>query len=285
MNKTKSKTNNPNRLLSLISNYRIYIISTVIVTILFLICLKLADSYPFGPLLPMKGDGMNQIYAKHVENIKEIKAHGLPYYNTFSSAGFTNMFAYRIYDITNPWLLLKYYLISDSMNPQITAATQWFERTLDDSANKRVSIPEAFLACDAVLTLYRNVISGLTVYPKIVEKHLNDELPFMSTENILMYCVENKGASRQDLHEAIREHSVAAAKRMKETGEANDLMDRIRNDVRFGLSEEELASCTDAKQFTGIAQYQAENFIKTYVRPMLEKNKELLDDETPEINV
>ena len=156
--------------------------------------------------------------------------------------------------------------------PAVTAATQWFERTLDDSANKRISVPEAFLAVDAVLSLYINVISGLKLYPKIIERNLNRELPFMATENILMYCVKEKGGDRQELHEAIRKHSVAAAAVVKEEGGENDLLDRILADPLFGLTKEELDSIMDVRQFVGCAAEQTEEFLSETVRPLLAAN-------------
>ncbi|HIU21077.1 MAG TPA: adenylosuccinate lyase [Candidatus Limadaptatus stercorigallinarum] len=167
---------------------------------------------------------------------------------------------------------LSRYVIVDSLNPAVTAATQWFERTLDDSANKRISVPEAFLAVDAVLSLYINVISGLKLYPKIIERNLNRELPFMATENILMYCVKEKGGDRQELHEAIRKHSVAAAAVVKEEGGENDLLDRILADPLFGLTKEELDSIMDVRQFVGCAAEQTEEFLSETVRPLLAAN-------------
>lgn len=168
---------------------------------------------------------------------------------------------------------LARYVMCDSLNPAITAATQWFERTLDDSANRRIAIPEAFLAVDAILALYNNIISGLTVYPKIIERHLNAELPFMATENILMYCVKNKGGDRQVLHEAIRTHSVAAAKVVKQEGGDNDLLSRILSDKQFGLTKQELDELLDVRAFTGMASKQVEEYLKATVDPLLEKNK------------
>ena len=167
---------------------------------------------------------------------------------------------------------LSRYVITDSLNPAVTAATQWFERTLDDSANKRISVPEAFLAVDAVLSLYINVISGLKLYPKIIERNLNRELPFMATENILMYCVKEKGGDRQELHEAIRRHSVAAAAVVKEQGGENDLLSRILNDPVFKLTREELDAIMDVKQFVGCAAEQTEEFVEGVVRPLLAAN-------------
>lgn len=164
---------------------------------------------------------------------------------------------------------LSRYVICDSLNPAITAAAQWFERTLDDSANKRISVPEAFLAVDAVLSLYINIIGGLKLYPKIIERNLNRELPFMATENILMYCVKEKGGDRQELHEAIRRHSVAAAAVVKEEGGENDLLERILADPLFNLTRGELNEITDANRFTGRAERQTEEYLAEVVRPLL----------------
>ncbi|HQD72256.1 MAG TPA: adenylosuccinate lyase [Clostridiales bacterium] len=171
---------------------------------------------------------------------------------------------------------LSRFVIATAENPAYTAATQWFERTLDDSANKRLSVPEAFLAIDGILSLYINIVKGMRVYTKMAEKHLNEELPFMATENILMYCVKNKGRDRQELHEAIREHSVAAAYNIKEYGGDNDLLQRILSDSRFGLTKEELDNILDVRRFTGRAKEQTEEFIEEYIKPILEKNKEFL---------
>jgi len=169
---------------------------------------------------------------------------------------------------------LSRYVISDLNNAAVTASGQWFERTLDDSANRRISIPEAFLAVDAVLNLYMNVISGLRVYPAVVAKHLAAELPFMATENIIMYCVREKGGDRQVLHEAIRQHSVAAAQEVKTYGRENDLLERILADSTFGLTPEEMEKLTDPATFTGLAEQQTEAFLREQVRPLLEKNRE-----------
>lgn len=168
---------------------------------------------------------------------------------------------------------LARYVIVGSLNPAITASAQWLERTLDDSANKRISTSEAFLAVDAILALYTNIIGGLTVFPKIIEKNLNRELPFMATENILMYCVKVKGGDRQVLHEAIRRHSIAAAKVVKEQGGENDLLERILQDKQFGLSKKELDELLDVKAFTGMAEQQVEEYLQGVVDPLLEKNK------------
>ena len=162
------------------------------------------------------------------------------------------------------------------MNPAMTAGTQWLERTLDDSANRRISIPEAFLAVDGILTLYINIISGVTVYPKVIEKHWNEELPFFATENILMYCTK-KGGDRQALHEAIREHSVAAGKAIKQDGASNDLLDRIAADPIFGLTRQELDELLANSCFTGMAVEQTEDYVRE-VRQVLEKNKAFLEE-------
>ena len=154
---------------------------------------------------------------------------------------------------------LARYVLADAMNPAITASTQWLERTLDDSANRRISIPEAFLAVDAILNLVINIISGCTVYPAIMERHLREELPFLATENILMRAVE-LGGDRQELHEVIREYSVETARRMKETGCANDLEDKLLADGRFKLDRETLSEILDIKKFIGMAPAQARAF-------------------------
>ncbi len=169
---------------------------------------------------------------------------------------------------------LSRFVMVDALNPALTASGQWFERTLDDSANKRMSVPEAFLAIDAILSLYINVISGVVVYPKVIEKHLNEELPFIATENILMYCVK-KGGDRQVLHEAIRQHSVEAGKQIKQNGSTNDLIKRILEDKTFHLTEEEMNMIMSAENFTGRAKEQTEEFL-IEVRKVLEENKEVL---------
>jgi len=170
---------------------------------------------------------------------------------------------------------LARYVMIDALNPAVTTATQWLERTLDDSANRRISIPEAFLAIDGILSLYINVISGGNPYPRVMEKHLTEELPFMATENILMYCVK-KGGDRQALHEAIREHSVAVAKKVKLEGCHNDLLDRILADDRFGLTEDELKGLINVKNFIGCADKQTDTFLMTCVEPVLAANRELI---------
>ncbi len=154
---------------------------------------------------------------------------------------------------------LARYVLADAMNPAITASTQWLERTLDDSANRRISIPEAFLAVDAILNLVINIISGCTVYPAIMERHLREELPFLATENILMRAVE-LGGDRQELHEVIREYSVDTARRMKETGCANDLEEKLLVDPRFKLDRETLSEILDIRKFVGMAPDQARSF-------------------------
>ena len=166
---------------------------------------------------------------------------------------------------------LSRYVICDLQNAAVTASAQWFERTLDDSANRRISIPEAFLATDAILNLYINIVRGMKVYPAVIAKHLNEELPFMSTENILMYCVKNKGGDRQALHEAIRRHSVAAAEQVKLYGRDNDLLERIKADPAFSLTDEEMAQLTDPATFTGMAERQCETFLRGTVKPVLKK--------------
>jgi len=170
---------------------------------------------------------------------------------------------------------LSRYVICDCMNTAVTASAQWLERTLDDSANRRISVPEAFLAVDGILELYLNVISNGTVYPKMAKRHLRDELPFMATENILMYCVE-KGGDRQVLHEAIRRHSVDAAKEVKLNGKDNDVLDRIVNDKIFGLTKDELEKVLSDFSFTGCAEAQTQSFIDNIVQPILNENKEYL---------
>ena len=178
---------------------------------------------------------------------------------------------------------LARYVICDTLNPAITASTQWFERTLDDSANKRISIPEGFLAVDAILELYINVVSGLVVYPKMIEKRLNDELPFMATENIMMAAVK-KGGDRQELHERIRQHSMAAGQVVKAEGKPNDLPERIAADPAFGMTLEEIRAEMVPQNFIGRAPQQVTEFLKNDVRPILDKYKDLLGLEV-EINV
>ena len=170
---------------------------------------------------------------------------------------------------------LARYVITDAMNPAITAASQWLERTLDDSANKRISVPEAFLAVDGMLTLYINVVKGGTIYPYVIKKHLDEELPFMATENIIMYCTK-KGGDRQELHEAIRQLSVAVAKKIKLEGGENDLLKRILSDSRFKLTGEELDEILDVKNFIGLAPEQTESFVADVIKPLIAANADFL---------
>lgn len=178
---------------------------------------------------------------------------------------------------------LSNYVIVNNTNPAITAATQWFERTLDDSANKRLSVPEAFLATDGILELYNNIADGLVVYPKVIEAQLMAELPFMATENILMDAVK-AGGDRQELHERIRTHSMAAAKTVKEEGKPNDLLHRIAEDSAFNISEEEISKIIKPENFTGRAEQQTLDFISEVIAPILRENSEDIGVKT-EINV
>ena len=178
---------------------------------------------------------------------------------------------------------LARYVIVDALNPAITASTQWFERTLDDSANKRISVPEAFLAVDAILSLYINVVDGLVVYDKVINQQFMREIPFMATENIMMDAVK-KGGDRQDLHEKIRVYSMEAGKTVKMEGKENNLAELIAGDPAFGLTLEEINAVMKPENFVGRAPQQVEDFLKDYVEPVLEKNKDLLGIEV-EINV
>lgn len=178
---------------------------------------------------------------------------------------------------------LANYVMSDAMNPALTAATQWFERTLDDSANKRISVSEGFLALDGLLELYLNVASGLVVYPKVIENRLKKELPFMATENILMDAVK-AGGDRQALHEKIRQHSMDAGKRVKEEGLENDLLERIADDPGFHLTQAQLSGIMQAENYVGCAPAQTTDFLETVIAPILEKNKDCLGI-TAEIHV
>lgn len=166
---------------------------------------------------------------------------------------------------------LARYVIVDALNPAITASTQWLERTLDDSANRRISIPEAFLAVDSILNIYINISSGLVVYPQMIRKHVMDELPFMVTEDILMAAVK-RGGDRQALHERIRVHSMAAAKRVKEEGLENDLIRRIAKDEAFGMDLEALEKILDPTLYVGRSSEQVKEFLQEHIRPLLEKN-------------
>ena len=178
---------------------------------------------------------------------------------------------------------LANYVMSDAMNPQITAATQWFERTLDDSANKRISVSEAFLATDAILSLYINISENLVVYPKVVRAHLMAELPFMATENIMMDAVK-AGGDRQELHERIRQLSMEAGKTVKEEGKPNDLLDRIAADPAFNISKEALQKVMKPENYVGRAPQQTTEFLDGVIKPILTQNSDLLGME-PEINV
>ena len=178
---------------------------------------------------------------------------------------------------------LSRYVMIDALNPAITSATQWFERTLDDSANKRLSIPEGFLAVDGILDLCLNVVDGLVVYPKVIEKRLMSELPFMATENIMMDAVK-AGGDRQELHEKIRELSMEAGKNVKVEGKDNNLLELIAADPAFNLTIESLQKTMDPKKYVGRAPLQVTNFLNQVIQPVLEENKELLGL-TAEINV
>ena len=178
---------------------------------------------------------------------------------------------------------LSRYVMSDLMNPYITAATQWFERTLDDSANKRLSVPEAFLAIDGILDLYMNVADGLVVYEKVIEKHIMAELPFMATENIMMDAVK-RGGDRQELHEKIRTLSMEAGRNVKERGLDNNLLELIAAEPSFGITLEELKKQMNPSKYTGRSKEQVEDFLKEVIRPILEENKAELGLEA-EINV
>lgn len=175
------------------------------------------------------------------------------------------------------------YVMIDVLNPAVTSATQWFERTLDDSANKRISIAEGFLAVDGVLDLCLNVVDGLVVYEKVIRRHLMDELPFMATENIMMDAVK-KGGDRQELHEKIRQLSMEAGANVKQNGGDNNLLELIAADESFGLSLEELEASMQPEKYTGCAEAQVDNYLENYVRPVLDENRDLLGLKA-EINV
>ena len=179
---------------------------------------------------------------------------------------------------------LARYVIADAINPAMTTSLQWFERTLDDSANKRISVAEAFLAVDAILNLYENVSANLVVHPKVIEKHIMEELPFMATENILMDAVK-RGGNRQELHERIRTHSLAAGSRVKDEGKDNDLLERIAADPAFGLSAEEVRRHLDPADYIGCCPEQVERFLKDCVQPMLDKYPDALQGTGTEIKV
>ena len=178
---------------------------------------------------------------------------------------------------------LSRYVMIDALNPAVTSATQWFERTLDDSANKRLSIPEGFLAVDGILDLCLNVVDGLVVYPKVIEKRLMSELPFMATENIMMDAVK-AGGDRQELHERIRELSMEAGRNVKEKGLDNNLLELIAADPAFNLTLDELKQTMDPAKYTGRASVQVEAYLRDVIRPLLEKNEDVLGMKA-EINV
>ncbi|MCI8885964.1 MAG: adenylosuccinate lyase [Dorea sp.] len=170
---------------------------------------------------------------------------------------------------------LSRYVMIDALNPAVTSATQWFERTLDDSANKRLSVPEGFLAIDGILDLCLNVVDGLVVYPKVIEKRLMSELPFMATENIMMDAVK-AGGDRQELHERIRELSMEAGRNVKEKGLDNNLLELIAEDPAFNLTFDELKKTMDPAKYVGRAPLQVEAYLKNVIRPLLEKNQDVL---------
>ncbi len=170
---------------------------------------------------------------------------------------------------------LARYVMVDALNPAVTSAAQWFERTLDDSANKRLSVPEAFLAVDGILDLCLNVVDGLVVYPKVIEKRLRSELPFMATENIMMDAVK-RGGNRQELHERIRELSMEAARNVKALGKENNLLELIAADPAFNMSLEDLQAAMEPSRYVGRSREQVDSFLERAVRPILEENRELL---------
>lgn len=170
---------------------------------------------------------------------------------------------------------LANYVMADVMNPMLVSSTQWFERTLDDSANKRLSVPEGFLAIDGILDLYLNVVDGLVVYPKVIEKHFMAELPFMATENIMMDAVK-AGGDRQELHEKIRQLSMEAGRNVKEKGQDNNLLELIAADPAFGLSMEELAKTMEPRRYVGRAPEQVQEFLEEVIAPVLRENQEIL---------
>ncbi len=178
---------------------------------------------------------------------------------------------------------LARYVMIDLLNPAFTAGTQWFERTLDDSANKRIAVAEAFLGVDSILNLLENICDGLVVYPKVIRQRVMNELPFMATENIMMSAVK-KGGDRQELHERLRVHSIAAGKAVKEEGLPNDLIARVCGDPAFGLAQEEAEALLQPEAFTGRAPRQVEEYLTEVIDPILEANRELLGDKA-EINV
>jgi adenylosuccinate lyase len=167
------------------------------------------------------------------------------------------------------------YVMADAMNPAMTASSQWFERTLDDSANKRISVPEAFLAVDAILNIYENVASGLVVHEKVIQRHVREELPFMATENIMMDAVK-RGGNRQELHERIRQLSLVAGSNVKDKGLENNLIDLIAQDPLFGMSREELTAHLEPSRYIGRCPEQVTEFLQGCVAPVLERCPEAL---------
>ena len=170
---------------------------------------------------------------------------------------------------------LAKFVMTISQGSGLVAATQWFERTLDDSANKRLTIPQAFLAIDSILGIWINVLDGMVVYEKMIAKHINEELPFMATEYMIMEGVKH-GGDRQELHEIIRTHSMEAAKQVKMEGKPNDLVERIVKDDKFPIDKEKLQEVLDPKNFIGFAPQQTEDFINEFAQPILDKYKDLI---------
>ena len=179
---------------------------------------------------------------------------------------------------------LARYVMADAMNPAITASTQWFERTLDDSANKRLSVPEAFLAVDAILNIYANVAAGLVVHPKVIEKHILEELPFMASENIMMDAVK-RGGDRQELHERIRVLSQEAGYQVKELGQPNNLIDLIAADPAFGMTKEELSAHLEPSHYIGRCPEQVEEFLRDEIQPVLDRYSQALSGQDTELSV
>ena len=179
---------------------------------------------------------------------------------------------------------LSRHVLSLAMDPAITASTQWLERTLDDSANKRICVPEAFLAVDSILILYANISSSIVVYKNVIHTNLMQELPFMGTEEIIMNAVL-KGGDRQELHEKIRVYSMEAGREVKEFGRPNDLVDRIANDSSFGLTRDEIMSALNPENLCGRAMHQVDDFISEKVNPVLEKYGHLVDGVKSDVNV
>jgi adenylosuccinate lyase len=179
---------------------------------------------------------------------------------------------------------LSRYVMADAINPSVTAATQWFERTLDDSANKRISVPEAFLAVDAILNIYENVSAGLVVHEKVIEKHVMEELPFMASENIMMDAVK-RGGNRQELHERIRVHSLEAGRNVKDLGLPNNLIDLIADDPMFGMTREELTAHMQPSLYIGRCPEQVADFLHEDVTPVLTKYAAALKGQGTELKV